>query len=405
MTDTRKGRAVQEPADGSAIHAPDAVTGPGGPRVWVLLDDRPGNTTQAVGLAEALGWPFERKPLSFNALANLPNWLLGATRRTLERSGSAGLEPPWPGVVISAGRRTAPVARWIGQRSHGETRLVQLGRKGGIAADAFDVVITPLHTRMLPHPRRIETLGPLNPITSQRLKAAVSRWPHLVEGLPRPLVVLLVGGSTPRYTLGAQLAGRMGAEVAAFARAQGGSVLVVTSRRTGAEASRALSDAVGPQGEVHLWRAGGDSPYPAYLAYADVLVVTGESESMLAEVAAVGKPMFIYPIPQKPPTVKTRLKEWMLAKALAHAPGAEPFAGRPRIGIGALCATLIHRGIVMPPRRIEVLHQALIDRGIARYFGQALPQTPMAPLQETADVARRVKDLLGPSHAARTPAR
>ena len=393
---------MHEPADGSAIHEPDAAASPAVTRVWVLLDDRPGNTTQAVGLAEALGFPFERKPLCFNARANLPNWLLGATRRTLDADSCVGLEPPWPAVVISAGRRTAPVARWIGRQSHGETRLVQLGRKGGIAADAFDVVITPLHTRMLPHPRRIETLGPLNPITGERLKAALSRWPHLVDGLPRPLVVLLVGGSTPRYTLGAELAGRMGADVSAFARTQGGAVLVVTSRRTGVEASRALSAAVSPQGEVRLWQPGGDSPYAGYLAQADMLVVTGESESMLGEVAAVGKPVYIYPIPQKPATAKTRLKEWMLAKALAHAPSADPVACRSSGAIAALCAALISRGIVMPPRRIELLHQALIDRGIARHFGQALPQAP-APLRETDDVARRVKDLLGLSQASSTP--
>jgi hypothetical protein len=34
------------------------------PRVWLLLDDRPGHTTQVVGLAEALGWPYETKELT-----------------------------------------------------------------------------------------------------------------------------------------------------------------------------------------------------------------------------------------------------------------------------------------------------------------------------------------------------
>jgi len=29
------------------------------PTVWVLTDDHPGNTTQSLGLARALGWPYE----------------------------------------------------------------------------------------------------------------------------------------------------------------------------------------------------------------------------------------------------------------------------------------------------------------------------------------------------------
>ena len=38
------------------------------PTVWVLADDKLGHTTQSVGLAEALGWPYTTKELRFNAL-------------------------------------------------------------------------------------------------------------------------------------------------------------------------------------------------------------------------------------------------------------------------------------------------------------------------------------------------
>ncbi|MCA9476882.1 MAG: mitochondrial fission ELM1 family protein, partial [Nitrospira sp.] len=40
-------------------------------------------------------------------------------------------------------------------------------------------------------------------------------------------------------------------------------------------------------------------PYVTALALADVIVVTGESEAMLAEVAATDKVMVIYPLPRK----------------------------------------------------------------------------------------------------------
>ena len=35
-------------------------------KVWVLADDRAGNVNQLLGIAEALGWPYERKEIRYN---------------------------------------------------------------------------------------------------------------------------------------------------------------------------------------------------------------------------------------------------------------------------------------------------------------------------------------------------
>ena len=69
--------------------------------VWVLEDPRAGTAAQALGIAERLGVAFERVPLRFGRLAALPwPWptLAGLQRRPA---------PPWPTLVISAGRRAA----------------------------------------------------------------------------------------------------------------------------------------------------------------------------------------------------------------------------------------------------------------------------------------------------------
>ena len=73
-------------ADGTVLAAANTRSAFGGrllgdqpPRVWVLTDDRPGNTTQSTGLAEELGWPYERKELEFGALSALHNELVGAS--------------------------------------------------------------------------------------------------------------------------------------------------------------------------------------------------------------------------------------------------------------------------------------------------------------------------------------
>jgi mitochondrial fission protein ELM1 len=80
------------------------------PLVWVLEDDKLGHTMQSVALAEALGWPYTRTALSFNAVNRLSNRVLGASVLSLDRRRSTPLSPPWPDLVIATGRRSAPSA-------------------------------------------------------------------------------------------------------------------------------------------------------------------------------------------------------------------------------------------------------------------------------------------------------
>ena len=109
----------------------------GRPLIWVLADDRPGNASQCLGVAEALGLELRVRKLAYTAAGALPNVALGASMRGLTAASRTGLVPPWPDVVVAAGRRTGPVARQIKRRSSGATFLAQImfpGRTGIAAA-------------------------------------------------------------------------------------------------------------------------------------------------------------------------------------------------------------------------------------------------------------------------------
>ncbi len=360
--------------------------------VWVLEDDKLGHTTQSVGLAEALGWPYARKALRFNPLNRVSNLLLGASLVSLDRRRSDDLAPPWPDLVIATGRRTAPVARWIRARNSGRTRLVQLGRKGVDRADDFDLSVTCSHFAMPPHPRRIETRAPLTAIDDRRLHAAAERWHDLFGGAPRPHVALLVGGTSALHRLDAETAARMGRDVAAFVRAAGGSLFAVTSPRTGAAASAALRAGVGEAARFYAWRAGdAGNPYLGCLAVADVLVVTGDSESMLAEAAATGKPLYVHALPERPKGSRHHLRAWV---ARCSREGAGPFGGTLA---QSLCTRLIDAGLVRTSRDLGAMHACLFAAGDARPFRPPFDATPHAPLRELDRVAARVRALLAAS--------
>jgi len=366
------------------------------PSVWVLADDRPGNSTQSIGLADALGWPYEIKRLHPGPLSRLHNRLLGASRAGIRAARSSPLEPPWPELVIAAGRRTAPVALWIREQSGGRTRLVELGRNGADFADLFDLAVTPGYARLFPHPKRLETSATLHAVSRSRLSQAAASWKQRLEAAPAPRIALLVGGTSGQYQLGPAVARRLAQDVMRFARDAGGSVFATTSRRLSPAAGDALCEALADAALVHRWKPDdADNPYLGFLALADAIVITGDSESMLAEVTALGRPVYVYPLPERPSFRLLRvLREPFVARAKAL-PSNRRGTPRPQQGLEYFCARLIERGFVRPTRDLDRLHQELYRRGVAKPFGAPLATLTGAPSSDLAVVAARVRTLMG----------
>jgi uncharacterized protein len=383
------GRA-QELREGGARTSDDP------PRVWLLEDDRPGNTTQSLGLADALGWPYERKHLAMRKRSIAHNRWLGASCAGIDLARSAPLSAPWPDLVIAAGRRTGPVALWIREQSGGRTRIVMLGRKGGDHADLFDLAVTPRYCRLYPHPRRLETAAPLHRVSPSRLDEARERWARFAD-LPSPRIALLAGGTSGQYRLDADVATRLGNQVMDLANRFGGSVLATTSRRLGTVATRALRDALAGAALVHEWRPDDpENPYLGILAWADAFVVTADSESMLAEAASLGKPIYVAPLPVRASfRALSLLREsvWRRGRAQPAGPRGTP---RPQRGLERLCGRLIERGFVRPSRDLGHLHADLVRRGAARWLdGEPDAVFEAEPVRDLEAVRARVRELMG----------
>jgi len=259
------------------------------PITWVLTDGRTGHDHQALGVAEALGWPFAIKQIRYNVLARLPNRLLGRHRWGVARPAWPALAPPWPDLVISAGRRTVPVARWL-RRHAADAFLVHLMWPGSVSD--LDLVAVPEHDRVRDRPGLMHTLGTPSPVTPARLAAAAAALEPRLKHLPHPRIACLVGGSRHLRRFRPEDAEALARRLNRFAHAHHGSLLITTSRRTGRACEQALARAI----EVpHLLDRFGSREvlYLGMLGSADAVVVTPDSASMCSEACTTGKPVFL----------------------------------------------------------------------------------------------------------------
>jgi hypothetical protein len=180
--------------------------------------------------------------------------------------------------------------------------------------------------------------------------------------LPRPLTAVLVGGPTGHYRYRREDAEDLLEN--AIDLAHGGSLFISTSRRTPSDLLENLKARLPANSRLHEWAPNqNENPYLALLGLADRFVVTGDSISMMVEVARMGKPMYIYlPTEQKP--IWRRLLD--NTKARLHNDGSKS----PDRRLWSVVGTALYKlGLVSYSRDLSVVHHALVKTGCAKFFG------------------------------------
>lgn len=373
------------------------------PRVWIVDAYRAGEQTQLRALAEGLGWPVEIKTLSYRTFETRTTLLRGSDLRGIDPARSDGLAPPWPDLVLSMGMRNEPVCRWIRDQSGGRTRLVFLGRLWSDPGH-FDLVITTPQYRVPDRPNVLRNALPLHPVGPARLAGAAAIWAPRLAHLPRPRITVNIGGTSGPYAFGVRAAGRLVRDAVALAKARGGSLLVSSSARTPACAIDAFAAQNEVPMELYRWRRGdGDNPYLGFLAFADEVVVTADSISMLSEAYATGKPVHMFDTGAGRLGMRHDMHlaagERRAARALARQDG-----DRPDVAAGALAYRALMRwGWRHLTRDISQMHLRLVRSGRMVWLGDPPASPEGVPSSDLQRAVVRIEDLMG-QEASRRPA-
>lgn len=276
-------------------------------RTLVLGNGMPGAEKQALALAEKIGLPYtlcHKLP----GMAQLPTAMqLAACRSEFGRNllGLSNVQPPHPTVAISCGRGSIPASVALKAASQDETLTVHVQRPA-CSESRFDLVVAPRHDYCNgppPPPNVLLTDGALHNVTKTSLRSARLAWAAEMEPLPAPRLAVLIGGTVSRRWWQRPLAPESSAEslttllhsAASAVGHLGGSLLLATSRRTPIEARLSLETTLtGLPVPARAWGPEATpNPYEGLLSWADHLLVTADSVSMVSEACGTGKPVYV----------------------------------------------------------------------------------------------------------------
>lgn len=370
---------------------PDAAARP---RVWLLVGDRKGDNQQAEAVANALPFAVTRKYVHVREPFATEKPRVEPSVHHLDLAKSDALEAPWPDLVVTMGRRLSMVALWIraqavAARSTHRVRIVLVGKPSGLD-DEFDLVVISAETPLPPRPNLAPIGLPLLRVDPALVASEAEAWRPTLEALARPRIALLLGGPTRPFRFDLDVLDEVVDGVLRCADEARGSLAVATSPRTPEPFHARLRERLEGRAWLHCFERGGArNPYLGLLGTADRFVVTGDSVSMLVEIARLGKPLAIHPLPRARPKLSTRVSRGV-ARAILPSTG-DPAATRVLSPLGY---ALYRAGWVRHSRDFDAIYASLVDGGLATWFGQGFSRGGVPAPDELGRVAARIERML-----------
>ncbi|XP_073154768.1 mitochondrial fission protein ELM1 [Henckelia pumila] len=239
--------------------------------------------------------------------------VLEADVKNIVRMAKETFEKDGPLLVVASGRDTISIASSIKRLASENVFVVQIQHPRS-HLDRFDMVITPQHDyypltpsaqnqvpRFLrkwitpneaPDGHVILTVGALHQIDFAALRNSAKSWQDEFALLPKPLVVVNIGGPTRYCRYSTDLAKQLIASLHNVLTSCG-SVRISFTRRTPVKVSKIIQKELGTNPKVYIWDGEDPNPHMGHLAWADAFIVTADSVSMLSEACSTGKPVYV----------------------------------------------------------------------------------------------------------------
>jgi len=308
-------------------------------RIYVLVDDRTGNTHQAIALAEKLAEKYTLIKLEYNCLAKLPNFLLKYYPIHIKSELLQDIIiRPLPDMIITAGRRTAVLAFYL-KKKFKNIKLIQI-MQPSLPFEAFNAVILPYHDLALKrHCEALDVIPAKAGIQKKILERLDSRFrgndiggdgndiengrddPEYKNIIPingainnvtdkftvanlelqkhypklKQFIAVIIGGNNKKFNFNEDKATLFSSLLKTIYTNQKIPFFISFSRRTPIEVKSIIKNNMPASTIIYdpIVDAG-FNPYIAMLAKAKYIISTADSISMCSEAASSGKPLYIF---------------------------------------------------------------------------------------------------------------
>ncbi len=309
---------------------------------WIITEGMKGTENQCLGLVNAMGIEPTVKKIKLKQPWQVMSPWLYSTKFNPIGNESDLFAPPWPDLIVAAGRKSVAPALWVKEQAGEDCVLIQI-QNPYVSPSKFDFVITPQHD-YIEGDNVIKTVAGLHNICQEKLDEARESYKNQFSKLPEPRVAVLIGGDSKHHTLTPDSVNILARQLNQLAH-DGYGLMVTVSRRTGAENEKILRDTLTDK-NIYFWDDTGENPYAGMLAWADVILVTEDSVSMTSEAVSTGKAVYIIKMEGN-------------------------------------------------SDRLDRFHETLQKSGITRIFEGKIEQWQYEPPRDTEKVAKKIIDYLG----------
>ena len=206
-------------------------------------------------------------------------------------------------IVISCGRRSEPTSIALRRLTSAFTIHIQSPHTEW---HHFDAVVAPQHDfkagdKRLNNPeiKPFISLGAVHDITQERLESARKEFTDPFQAMKQPRIAVLIGGNSRTHKLTPDIADHLCQTLRNLAE-DGAGLMISFSRRTPDPAKKQITTALETY-SPYIWPRYDDkspppNPYRGLLAWADYILVTHDSASMVSEATAAQKPVYLLPL-------------------------------------------------------------------------------------------------------------
>ncbi|XP_078157290.1 fission ELM1-like protein (DUF1022) [Carex rostrata] len=253
-------------------------------------------------------------PSTFHASGSIGlSSILEADSRKIASLARETFDKEGPTLVVACGRDTVSISSSIRRLAPENVFVIQI-QHPRTQLNRFDLVVTPRHDYYAltasgqneiprffrrwvtpqepPGPNVVLTLGALHQADPVALRVAATAWHDELDPLPKPLLIVNIGGPTKNCKYGADLAKQLVASLHNVLKTCG-SVRISFSRRTPKKVSDIITKELGTHPKIYVWDGQDPNPHMGHLAWGDAFVVTADSISMLSEACSTGKPVYV----------------------------------------------------------------------------------------------------------------